>query len=475
VVHEEKLSAVLSDFARTMATDFPIQGILDHLVERIVDVLPVTAAGVTLIHDGEAPRYIAASNEEAMRYERLQTQIGEGPCLTAYVSGQAVSVPDLRADNRFAQFAPAAVAAGLAAVFTFPLRQSGGRLGALDLYRDVPGDLAVDDMVAAQTLADVAAAYLLNAQSRDEARAHHRAVPAQRAARPADGAAEPAAAAATPGARRPAVPSVPEQCGHPVRRHRPLQVGERQPRSPGGDELLVAVGARLSRLVRPGDTLTRFAGDEFVFLCEDMNHAQDAERLATRIDQSFAEPFVLSDVEIVATASVGVAFAGPGGEISADLLAEADRAMYQAKRKGGGSHQIIDLREALRTLDHDSLAADLRIAFAHDNLDLAFQPVVRSTDGQMTGVEALLRWNDPLRGQVSPAAIVRVAEQSTLINRIGAWVLERACRARGAWLEQFPLAPLDLAVNVSARQLVTPDFSRPSPRFFARPGWTRTR
>ena len=127
-----------------MATDFPIQGILDHLVQRIVDVLPVTAAGVTLIHDGQAPRYIAASNEEAMRYERLQTQIGEGPCLTAYVSGQAVSVPDLRADDRFAQFAPAAVAAGLAAVFTFPLRQSGGRLGALDLYRDVPGDLDVE-------------------------------------------------------------------------------------------------------------------------------------------------------------------------------------------------------------------------------------------------------------------------------------------------------------------------------------------
>jgi diguanylate cyclase (GGDEF)-like protein len=460
VVHEEKLSAVLSDFARTMATDFPIQGILDHLVERIVDVLPVTAAGVTLIHDGEAPRYIAASNEEAMRYERLQTQIGEGPCLTAYVSGQAVSVPDLRADNRFAQFAPAAVAAGLAAVFTFPLRQSGGRLGALDLYRDVPGDLAVDDMVAAQTLADVAAAYLLNAQSRDEARLtterfRHNALHDPLTGLPnrllLQQRLEHAALRSRRSRNSAAIlfvdidhfKSVNDSHGHRV-----------------GDELLVAVGARLSRLVRPGDTLTRFAGDEFVFLCEDMNHAQDAERLATRIDQSFAEPFVLSDVEIVATASVGVAFAGPGGEISADLLAEADRAMYQAKRKGGGSHQIIDLREALRTLDHDSLAADLRIAFAHDNLDLAFQPVVRSTDGQMTGVEALLRWNDPLRGQVSPAAIVRVAEQSTLINRIGAWVLERACRARGAWLEQFPLAPLDLAVNVSARQLVTPNFSR---------------
>ena len=112
--------------------------------------------------------------------------------------------------------------------------------------------------------------------------------------------------------------------------------------------------------------------------------------------------------------------------------------MYQAKRKGGGSHQIIDLREALRTLDHDSLAADLRIAFAHDSLGVAFQPVVRSSDGVMTGVEALLRWSDPLRGQVSPAAVVRVAEQSTLINRIGAWVLERACRERGTWLERVP-------------------------------------
>jgi diguanylate cyclase (GGDEF)-like protein len=459
VVHEEKLSAVLSDFARTMATDFPIQGILDHLVQRIVDVLPVTAAGVTLIHAGEAPRYIAASNDEAMRYERLQTEIGEGPCLSAYVSGQTVSVPDLRADNRFAQFAPAAVAAGLAAVFTFPLRQASGRLGALDLYRDEPGDLAVDDMVAAQTLADVAAAYLLNAQSRDEARVTterfrhnalhdpltglpNRLLLQQRLEHAALRSRRSRSSAAILFVDIDQFKSVNDSHGHQV-----------------GDELLVAVGARLSRLVRPGDTLTRFAGDEFVFLCEDMTHAQDAELLATRIDQSFAEPFVLSEVEIVVAASVGVAFAGPGGEISADLLAEADRAMYQAKRKGGGSHQIIDLREALRTLDRDSLAADLRVAFAHDNLDVAFQPVVRSTDGLMTGVEALLRWTDPLRGQVSPSAVVRVAEQSTLINRIGAWALTRACRARVTWLEQFPHAPLDLAVNVSARQLVAPGFS----------------
>src|ERR1700734_1923870 len=116
------LSDVLSEFARTMLTDFPIQGILDHLVKRIVDVLPVTAAGVTLIAPGLEPRFVAASNAAALRYEKLQTELGEGPCLEAYYTGQAVAVPDLRAEHRFPRFIPRAIEAGLAAVFTFPLR-----------------------------------------------------------------------------------------------------------------------------------------------------------------------------------------------------------------------------------------------------------------------------------------------------------------------------------------------------------------
>src|SRR5258706_10762208 len=139
MVQEEELSEVLSDFARTLITDFPIQGILDHLVARIVDVLPVTAVGVTLITEGMAPRYVAASDASALRYERLQTEKQQGPCISAFTSGEAVSVPDLSTDDRFPEFAAAATAAGLAAVFTFPLRHGDGRLGALDLYSDTPG------------------------------------------------------------------------------------------------------------------------------------------------------------------------------------------------------------------------------------------------------------------------------------------------------------------------------------------------
>jgi len=171
VVDEGKLSSVLSDFARTLATDFPIQGILDHLVLRIVEVLPITAAGVTLIDGAREPRYVAASDPSALEYERLQTKLSEGPCIAAYNSGEAIEVADLATDDRFPAFTPEALRAGLAAVFTFPLHQGDGRLGALDLYRDTPGSLTAHDMAAAQTLADVAAAYLLNANAREDARA----------------------------------------------------------------------------------------------------------------------------------------------------------------------------------------------------------------------------------------------------------------------------------------------------------------
>ena len=163
---DDRLSDVLSEFARTMATDFPIQGILDHLVGRIVDILPIDAAGVTLISETTDPEFIAASDEAAMRFERLQTELGEGPCLAAYRTDAPIAIPDLTRDDRFPVFAARAVAEGLVAVFTFPLRDGDRGLGALDLYRESAGPLSPPEMAAAQTLADVATAYLLNARSR---------------------------------------------------------------------------------------------------------------------------------------------------------------------------------------------------------------------------------------------------------------------------------------------------------------------
>ncbi len=166
MVEEDGLAVVLSEFAHTLVTEFSIEGILDHLVRRIVDILPIDAAGVSLISPTTAPYLVAGSDESAVRYEHLQTELGEGPCLAAYDTDGPVSVPDLREDERFPRFAERALMEGLAAVFTFPLRSNDRRLGALDLYRTSPGPLDEHDLATAQTLADVATAYLLNAEAR---------------------------------------------------------------------------------------------------------------------------------------------------------------------------------------------------------------------------------------------------------------------------------------------------------------------
>ncbi|MGK2854577.1 MAG: GAF domain-containing protein, partial [Microbacteriaceae bacterium] len=156
MITEDRLSDVLSEFARTLVTDFPIQGILDHLVLRIVDILPIETAGVSLISATTHPRFIAGSDESAVRYEHLQTELGEGPCIAAFETDEPISLPDLAAEDRFPRFTERALDEGLAAIFTFPLRNSERCLGALDLYRTTAGPLDGPEMAAAQTMADVA-------------------------------------------------------------------------------------------------------------------------------------------------------------------------------------------------------------------------------------------------------------------------------------------------------------------------------
>ena len=344
MVQDHTMVSVLSEFARTLTTDFPIQGILDHLVLRIVDVLPITGAGVTLIEPGSAPRYVAASSTAALSFERLQTDLDQGPCLAAYETGATIAAPDLAGDARFPDFASAASLAGLRAVFALPLRHGEGRLGALDLYRDAPGGLHPLDLAAAQTLADVAAAYLLNAQMRAEAlevserhreRSMHDALTGlpnrvllqERLDHAAQRAHRSHAPAAVLFVDLDRFKDVNDAHGHGV-----------------GDELLVAVARRLKEVVRPGDTLARVSGDEFIVLCEDLTDVQDARALATRIGKAFDRPFPTAGTDVRMTASVGVAYAGPGEAVPDQLITHADLAMYEAKRLGGGTHQLIDLR-----------------------------------------------------------------------------------------------------------------------------------
>ena len=454
---ERQLSDVLSDFARTMLTDFPIQGILDQLVRRIVEIMPITGAGVTLISESSSPHYVAASDGAALRFEELQTVLDEGPCIIAYRTGEAVAVADLRKEDRFPHFIPQALEAGLAAVFTFPLRHGDSQLGALDLYRDTPGPLDGDAMVVAQTLADVTSAYLVNAQARSDL--VHTAAHAQSTA------------------LHDALTGLPnrtllvERVQHALLSRRrsgklvavlfiDLDGFKKVNDSSGhqvGDDLLVAVATRLTSLLRPGDTLARLSGDEFVIVCTDLDAEDQIEGLATRLDVAIATPFDLSGQDVKLSASIGIAFAGQGNDPE-QLLHKADIAMYQAKRSGGASHQILDEDQHDLSALTDSLQNDLSHAIQRHELRLEYQPIVRTSDDRVICVEALLRWDHPDRGLISPTILIPLAEQSGDIIDIGQWVLEHACIDRHRWEKKTGDEALLMAVNVSAHQLMATGF-----------------
>jgi GAF domain-containing protein len=162
------LTQVLVEFAQALADEESMQRMLDHLVRRMAEVLPVTGAGVMLMGARDELHFVAASNDVVLHIEGLQNELHEGPCLEAFHGGRAVFMDDLSKDTRFPRFSERAWQEGLAAVFSFPLRARDVSLGALDLYRDSPGGLQPDQAAAAQVLADVAAAYLANTRTRGE-------------------------------------------------------------------------------------------------------------------------------------------------------------------------------------------------------------------------------------------------------------------------------------------------------------------
>lgn len=457
---ERRLSDLLTEFARTLVTDFPIQSILDHLVVRIVELLPVGSAGVTLISPEGEPRHIAASDGSARRFVRLQTEMAEGPCMVAYSTGEPVAVPDLRDDDRFPNFARRGLEEGLRAVFSFPLTHEDHRLGALDLYRTTVGPMDAEAMEAAQTLADVTTAYLLNAQTRTdlmEASQHavhtslhdtltglpNRTLLIQRLDHAMLRARRSKNMLAVLFVDLDRFKTVNDCYGHHV-----------------GDELLSAVADRLTNLLRPGDTLARLSGDEYVILCEDLEEASQVGPIAARVGAAFNEAFVLTNAELHISASVGIAFAGFADDMPEEVLQNADAAMYKAKGRGGAGHAVVDLRED-RLLNHRArLNRDLRGALVRDELRLRYQPIVDTRTGHITGAETLVRWDHPGYGMVQPKILIPLAEQSGLINDIGDWTIDQTCRDRKRWLAHDHHGEIGVNINVSVHQLMAPDFVR---------------
>jgi len=244
-----------------------------------------------------------------------------------------------------------------------------------------------------------------------------------------------------------------------------------------GDCLLLEIARRLREATAGNDaaphvpglddrhgsdsTLARLGGDEFTVLLENIRDASDAVRIAERLLETIAAPVRLEGTDIFATASIGIAVSTSGHGGAEELVRDADTAMYRAKAMGGNRYAVFDATMHRGAVERLQLETALRRAIERDEFEVYYQPIVHLGDSRLTGFEALVRWNHPEQGFLSPAAFIPVAEDTGLIAHIDRWVLRAACQAAREWHTRFPHdSPLTVSVNISARSFAQPDLVR---------------
>ena len=224
-----------------------------------------------------------------------------------------------------------------------------------------------------------------------------------------------------------------------------------------GDDLLVGISRRLKVLLRSSDTAARLGGDEFVILAEDLRDAEDALVIANRVLEELKLPFEVSGHKIFTSSSIGIVLSAPGYDQPADILRDADIALYRAKALGKNRCELFDMALRTQAINRLELESELRSALERQEFEIYYQPIQCLQTGRITGFEALLRWNSPSRGLVSPAEFVPVAEETGLIIPIGEWVLREACQQMRTWQDQFPMdPPLAININISGKQFAHP-------------------
>lgn len=227
-----------------------------------------------------------------------------------------------------------------------------------------------------------------------------------------------------------------------------------------GDQLLVEVARRLEHSIRPGDVAARLGGDEFCVLLSEIRDSSDATRVARRIQEAMEPPVTLEGREVFTSASIGIAVYEEGVTEEEHLLRHADSALYRAKSRGKSRFEVFDEEMHSRAVALLEMESDIRKALELEQFRVVYQPVVRLKDHSVTGVEALLRWHHPARGQVPSHEFIPLALETGLIVPIGNWVLEEACRQMAEWVRRFPeLNDLKISVNLAAKQLRQPNLA----------------
>jgi diguanylate cyclase (GGDEF)-like protein len=223
-----------------------------------------------------------------------------------------------------------------------------------------------------------------------------------------------------------------------------------------GDRVLMVVADRLRLQIRPTDTVARLGGDEFALLLEEIDEAESAVTVARRLRRALEEPMEVEGRELQVRASVGIAVSEAGREPVDELLRNADVAMYAAKTRGKGRHEVFRSDTHGSVLDELELEGQLRKGLERGEYVLHYQPVLDLEAGGIEGLEALIRWNHPTRGLLSPAQFIPLAERTGFVVPLGRWAMREACRQAGEW-QSSGHPPLSVAVNVSAVQLQRPD------------------
>ena len=226
-----------------------------------------------------------------------------------------------------------------------------------------------------------------------------------------------------------------------------------------GDEFLIAVARRIQQVLRPGDVIARLGGDEFAILAEDLDCERYAVTVAERLLDALRQPFPLAGTEITTSASIGITFSGSGYTTPAEMLRDADIAMYKAKNGGKARYALFDTALHTEVAHRLRLEGDLRRAIVAGQLAVAYQPLYDLASGRITGFEALARWHHPELGAIGPATFIAIAEDAGLINALTDFVLRSACRQLKAWQQRDASAgQLNVHVNVSGNDIAHPGF-----------------